>query len=87
MVDPAPVQWKKGKLEVDKNWWRLGLDVTHYGGSHFLSLTDCGPTHFTVWRPLARPDALSVIQLQRPIFCERGPPIEILTDNTLTFCC
>lgn len=85
-LDPAPIRWKKGKLEVDKNWWRLGMDVTHYEGSHFLSLTDCGPTRFTVWRPLARQDALSVVRQLKSIFCERGAPVEILTDNAPTFC-
>ena len=35
MVDPFPVQWKKAKLRVDRNWWRLSLDVTHYDGSHY----------------------------------------------------
>ena len=52
-VDPALVQWKKGKLRVDRNWWQLGLDVTHYDSSHFLSLTDCTPMRFTLWCPLA----------------------------------
>ena len=86
MMDPALIQWKNSKLGVDKNWWQLGLDVTHYDGNHFLSLMDSGPTGFTVQHPLVQQDALSVIQQLRIIFCEYSPPDEILTDNTSTFC-
>ena len=31
-VDPAPVRHEPGHLEVDADWWRLALDVTHYRG-------------------------------------------------------
>ena len=27
-------------------WQRLGIDITHYNGKHFLTVTDCGPTTF-----------------------------------------
>ena len=53
-IDPAPIHWQKGKLEVSENWQRRGMDITHYGACHFLTLTDCGPSHFSVWKQLAR---------------------------------
>ena len=49
-IDPAPVYWEKGTLEVDDNWQRVGMNITHYGAHYFLTLTDCGPLHFSIWR-------------------------------------
>lgn len=60
-IDPAPVKWRKGKLGVTRTWSRLGMDISHYGGQNFLMLIDCGPTRFTVWRPLSRQDLSSII--------------------------
>ena len=62
------------------------MDVTHYGSQHFLTLIDCGPTRFAIWRPLVRQDSSSVIRELESIFYERGPPEEILTDNDTSFC-
>ena len=42
-IDPAPVHWEKGTLEVDDNWQRLGMNITYYGAHHFLTLTDYAP--------------------------------------------
>ncbi len=33
-IDPAPIQWEKGKLEVNRNWQRLVMDITHYSTHH-----------------------------------------------------
>lgn len=38
MIDPAHVYWQKGRLEVDSSWWQLRMDITHYNGTHFLTL-------------------------------------------------
>ena len=51
-INPAPVRWKKGDLSVKKNWSRLTMDMTHYDSGHFLTLIDCGPFRFAIWRPL-----------------------------------
>ena len=67
-VDPAPVHWEKGTLEVDDNWLRVGMDITHYGAHHFLTLTDCGPSRFSIWRQLARQDSASVIRQLETVF-------------------
>ena len=84
-IDPAPVRWPQGKLSVETTWHRLGMDITHYAGKHFLTLTDCGPSRFSVWRPLQRQDSASVIRHLNAIFFERGPPQELLTDNDTAF--
>ena len=62
------------------------MDLTHYGSQHFLTLIDCGPTRFAIWRLLVRQDSSSVIRELESIFYERGPPEEILMDNDTAFC-
>ena len=67
---PAPIHWQKGKLEVSENWQRLGMDITHYGAYHFLMLTDCGPSHFSIRKHLARQDSAAVIRQLEAVFFE-----------------
>ena len=47
-IDPAPVKWRKGSLDVDKVWQRVAMDITHYKGRSYLTLIDCGPSRFTI---------------------------------------
>ena len=61
------------------------MDVTHVNGCHYLTLIDCGPTRFAVWRRLQRQDTGSVIQQLELLFFERGAPVELLTDNDPAF--
>ena len=61
------------------------MDITHHNGEHFLTLIDCGPSRFAVWRPLRRQDATAVTRQLESVFLERGPPTEILTDNGTAF--
>lgn len=28
----------------------VGMVITHHDGKHYLMLTDCGPTRFTIWQ-------------------------------------
>ena len=39
-IDPAPVKWRKGSLDVKEIWKRVGMDVTHYRGKSYLTLID-----------------------------------------------
>ena len=57
------------------------MDITHCNGAHFLTVIDCDPARFAIWRRLPRQDATSVINQMKVLFYERGPPAEILTDN------
>ena len=84
-IDTAPARWRKGRRGTDTTWSGLGMDITHYGSQHFLTLIDCGPTRFAIWRPLVRQDSSSVIRELESIFYERGPPEENLTDNDKAF--
>lgn len=84
-IDPAPVRWEKGSLDVAGVWNRIGMDITHYGRVPFLTLIDCGPSRFAVWRPLRRHTTAAVIEALNSVFFERGAPEEILTDNDPAF--
>lgn len=84
-VDPAPVRWRHGSLEVAGVWDRLAIDVTHHAGKSFLSVIDCGPSRFSLWRPLRRADASTVVQQLEGVFYERGAPSELLCDNDTVF--
>ena len=84
-IDLAPVSWKAGRLDVHENWRRVGMDVTHLGGCHYLTLIHCGPTRFAIWRLLSCQDAASIVRQLETVFCERGAPVELLTDNATTF--
>lgn len=84
-VDPAPIKWEKGELNVDQNWKRLAVDVTHYGHDLYMTIVDCGPSRFTLWRRIIRETAQVVVNVFEQIFCERGPPVELLLDNSTTF--
>ena len=61
------------------------MDVTHLGGRHYLTLIDCGPSRFAIWRPLSCQDAASIVRQFETVFCEREVPVELLTDNATTF--
>ena len=74
-----------GAIEIDEIWHRVGMDVTHVNGGHYLTLIDCGPTRFAVWRRMQRQDTASVIQQLESVFFERGAPVELLTDNDPAF--
>ena len=84
-IDPAPVKWTHGSLEVPDVWWRLAIDVTHYRGQSYLSIVDCGPSRFCLWRHLRRSDAEITISQLEQIFYERGAPVELLCDNDTIF--
>lgn len=84
-VDPAPVKWTPGRLEVEAVWQRVAMDVTHFRGRSYLSLIDCGPSRFSVWRPLRLQTSAAVIEQLEAVFWERGAPEELLTDNDPAF--
>ena len=84
-VDPAPAKWTPGRLDVEVVWQRVAMDITHFRGRHYLSLIDCGPSRFSVWRPLRTQTSAAVIEQLDLVFWERGAPEELLTDNDPTF--
>ena len=61
------------------------MDICHVGDQHYVTLTDCGPSRYTIWRRISRKDSTSVIGQLESIFFERGAPMELLTDNAASF--
>ena len=49
-IDPSPVRVIGGELSVEVNWQRIAVDVTHHGREKYLTLVDCGPSRFAIWR-------------------------------------
>ena len=84
-IDPAPTTHVEGSLGVDEDWTRLALDVTHYGGRPYLSMVDCGPGRFVLWRELRGESAVEICKELDNVFHERGPVAEVLMDNALAF--
>ncbi|XP_065645530.1 uncharacterized protein LOC136076000 [Hydra vulgaris] len=85
-VDPAPIRWEEGNLEVGKSWHRLAVDITHYKSEIYLSIIDCGKrSKFAIWRRLQNEKETTVCFHLEEIFRERGPPWQVLLDNSKTF--
>ena len=84
-IDPAPVTHITGELGVDINWRRLAVDVTHHKQRIYLSIVDCGPGRFAIWRELTRETADRVVSHLNEVFLERGPVDELLMDNSTVF--
>ena len=84
-IDPAPVKHERGHLSVEKAWSRLAIDVVHYQSIPYLSMVDCGPGRFTIWRELKRETARCICMEIEQIFRERGPVDEVILDNALCF--
>ena len=59
-IDPAPVRWEEGTLSVPETWTRVASDITYYKGRLYLTVVDCGPGHFAVWRRLPNESAAAV---------------------------
>ena len=61
-IDRAQVRTKRGKLQVNKYWERIVLDVTHNKGKAYLSVVDYGTGRITIWKHLNRESALEIIK-------------------------
>jgi ribonuclease HI len=87
-IDPAvraENRVERGELSVEDNWTRVAVDVTHYSGSLYLSMVDCGPSRFAIWRRILNESAAHIVSHLRQIVIERGPFSELLLDNSATF--
>ena len=84
-VDPAPERHVQGHLEVAQSWSRLAIDVTHLGRWSYLTLVDCGPGRFAIWRKVESENGSEIGSHLDEIFRERGPPDEVLMDNSTAF--
>ena len=83
--DPAPVRWERGHVAVARDWDRLAIDVVHVREAKFLTMIDCGPSRFAIWRRLERATAQNICTALNAVFLEHGEPREILLDNASEF--
>ncbi|KFD58237.1 hypothetical protein M513_01000 [Trichuris suis] len=81
----AKREWRYGGLEVPKVWQRGGVDVMHWGKELYLTLIDCGPSRFCIWRRLSQHSSTEIARHLESVFYERGAPEELLTDNDTAF--
>ena len=70
-IDLAPVHWSKEALNVKQTWHRVAMDITSCNGVHFLTVIDCGPAQFAIWRRLPRQDVTSEINQLKVLFYEQ----------------
>ena len=84
-IDPAPTRWRHGSLGVPLTWERLAIDVTHHRGQPYLTVVDCGPSRYGLWRQLRRSDAAEITRQLETIFLEHGAPAQLLLDNATEF--
>ena len=75
----------RGDLAVESNWSRVAVDITHYGSQLFLSMVDCGPSRFAIWRQVRTESAADIVAQLRSVVIERGPCEELLMDNSTAF--
>ena len=74
-----------GNLAVEGNWCRVACDTTHYNGTTYLSLVDCGPSRFSIWRRLPNETAANNVANLQQVVIKHGPFAELLLDNSSAF--
>ena len=74
-----------GELSVCENWSRVAIDVTHCDNQLYLSMVDCGPSRFTLWRRLTTETSSQIVAQLQSVMLERGPCDELLLDNAAAF--
>ena len=83
-IDPAPVRWERGTVEVDEPWTRLACDITYFDKIPYLTMTCCS-SRYSIWRQLKSETAQAVIAQLYSVLQERGYVYEILCDHGSNF--
>lgn len=86
-IDPNPVKWQHGQLSCSSTWKRIAIDVTHYAEKKYLSIIDCGPSRFTIWRAVRDESVETLTKELDEVFSVVGPPDEVILDNYPSFTC
>ena len=61
------------------------MDITHYGLQKYLTVVDCSPSRFPIWRIMRSELETEVVPVLRQVFSQFGPPTEIICDNGRSF--
>ena len=83
LISPHPIDLGEGHLDVQNTWDRIAADVTHVGANKFLTIIDCGPSRYTVWKRVHQEDAAVMADGLEEVFRVLGPPTEAIFDNGL----
>ena len=84
-IDPSPAHHEAGTLAVSEDWSRLAVDTTHFGNRCYMTVVDCGPSRFAIWRKVRSENAEDITAVLEELFRERGPVAEVLCDNSAAF--
>ena len=84
-IDPNPIRMEEGTLGIGVNWYRLSMDVTTLAGKKYLTLVDCGPSRFAIWRLIKNETERELTAELSSIFFERGFVRELVLDNSGAF--
>ena len=64
-IDPSSTRIDGGELSVPDDWQRVTVDVTHYGLQKYLTMVDCGPSRFAIWRIIRSESETEVVSVFR----------------------
>ena len=84
-IDPAPVHWSKGALNVKQTWHQVVMDITHCNGDPFFDSDRLQPRSVC---HLATSSSTRCDKCNQPAegaLLWAGPSTEILTDNDTAF--
>ena len=84
-INPVLSVHEAGEIQVNKNWERLAIDVTHYRNKVYLSMVDCAPGRFAIWKRIREETVEVISTVLEEVFLERGPVTEVLMDNGRAF--
>ena len=76
---------KKGGSGIVLNWSRLAIDVTHYRQIPYVTVIDCGPSCFAIWKSSRGETSREIFDVLNEVFLESGSVKEVLMDNSATF--
>ena len=59
--------------------------MTHINSEKYLTVIDCGPSRFTIWKKIKHEDATTIARELEEVFRLFGPPKETIFDNGTAF--
>ena len=83
-IDPLPSIHELGEVQVDTDWTRLAINVTHYRGRMYLFMVDCGTGRFAIQREI-QADTADIAGALNKIFLKHRPVEKVLMDNGTEF--
>ena len=66
-IDPSAVRMDGSELSVDDDWRRVAMDVTHHGQQRYLTIVDCGPSRFAIWRAIRNGSDTEIVPMLRQV--------------------